>query len=789
MNSLPRANLTWTTVHLLVPEADLHDVDRWWKGYLLVVAALATAWVLMPSVLARDVLYQAIGLVSVAVILLGTVLRQSRCHRAWYVLALGQLMLVVGDGMYAWYQDVGQVNPFPSPADAVYLSAYPVLAVGLLMLTQCRRTGWDRAAWVDSGVVVVSLGLIAWVVVGAPTIADQGATFPALLSLAYPAADLLLLGVASRLFVGGGNRPTAFVLLLASLGALMAADVVYTLLGAGPSAADRWLDATWLASYVLAGAAALHRSAGAVSQRASERATMSTWRVVGLAGALLVAPGIEGVERLIHKEFDTWPLIGGYVLLTSLAVTRLQLALVDARTAAAERAVVLDRLAHEATHDALTGAMNRASTLVEVEKALVDVRPGAPVGLLYVDLDHFKQVNDTFGHVVGDEVLRSVVARIREVVRPQDVVGRIGGDELVVLVRTVPSQRALVDMASRIVAAVERPLRLEGQPQALWLSASVGVAFSHEGMVDPDDLVREADAGAYQAKAEGRARVQVFGEELRKKLSERADAEAAVRHALVAGELVMHYQPLLELSTGSVVGYEALARWQRPGHGLLPPSEFIPLAEKSSLICDIGRWALYEATAQAAVWDREGRPHVHMSVNISGRHLMSAVIVDDVVGACVAAGIAPDRLVLEVTETVPLSSPVMQAQLTTLRRLGVGIHIDDFGTGYTSIGQLRNLPASALKIDRSLIALDDVGSRELVTLAVHAAHSAGLQVVAEGVETAAQMVALRAMGCDLAQGFHIARPAPADEVAVSLVARYRTELEPAVSDPSRSTSM
>ena len=174
---------------------------------------------------------------------------------------------------------------------------------------------------------------------------------------------------------------------------------------------------------------------------------------------------------------------------------------------------------------------------------------------------------------------------------------------------------------------------------------------------------------------------------------------------------------------------------------------------------------------------------------MSGRHLMSAVIVDDVVGACVAAGLAPERLVLEVTETVPLDSPVMRTQLTTLRRLGVGIHIDDFGTGYTSIGQLRNLPASALKIDRSLIALDDVGARELVALAVHAAHSAGLLVVAEGVETAAQLIALRAMGCDLVQGFHIARPAPAEDVPMSIGARYRADMVPTLSDPSRTTSV
>ena len=788
MNSSSAADRSWTTVQVRSGAADLSRVDRWSKGYLLVVGVLATAWALAPTGVARDVAYESIGLVAVVTVVVGTRLRTPRFPAAWLLLAAGVLLLVVGDGLYSWYQDVQGVNAFPSPADAVYLSAYPLLVGGLALLVRARRAGRDAAGWLDAAVVTVSLGLIAWVTIGAPIVAEQGLTPTTLISMAYPAADVVLLGVLAHVSMSPGERPAAYRLLLWAVVALLVADILYTVLGAAAADADRWLDATWLASYVLAGGAALHPTMRRLSEPADRGMQVTPRRLAGLTVAVLVAPGIQLVERLTGSPYDSWPVLVGSGLLIALVLTRLQISVHDAQTAVRQRTQLQERLAHQAAYDSLTGATSRAHTLEAIEAALlVASRTGRAVGLMYVDLDHFKQVNDTFGHAVGDEVLQVVVDRIRHVVRPGDLVGRMGGDEIVVLVEDAPAQRALLDVAMRIVEAIERQVRVGDH--SLWLSASVGLALSHPGLLDADELVRDADAAAYRAKSEGRARVQVFGEELRKELSERADVEAAIRHGLAAGEFVMHYQPLLELSSGRVAGYEALARWERPGHGLVPPSGFIPLAEQSSLICDIGHWALQEATAQVAAWDRDGRPQTQMSVNVSGRHLASAVIVDDVVEACVAAGVAPERLVLEVTETVPLDTPVMRTQLAALRRLGVGIHIDDFGTGYTSIGQLRNLPASALKIDRSLIALDDAGARELVALAVHAAHTAGLLVVAEGVETADQLAALREMGCDLVQGFHIARPAPAARVAAALDTRYRPAAEPALSDPSRTTSV
>lgn len=739
------------------------DVDRCRRGYVLAVVVLAAAWVVAPTALSRDVLYELIGLVAVAGVVLGTVVRAPRSRVAWLLTAAGVLLLVGGDAMYSWYQDVLGVNPFPSPADAVYLSAYPVLAGALMVLVRSRGAGRDLVGILDAAVVTLSLGLVAWIVVGAPIVAEQGVTPSSLLSMAYPAADVMLLGVTARLTFGRGHRPLAYRLLVASIVLLTVADGAYTLLGSTAAASSRWLDATWLTSYVLAGAAALHPTMVDLSEPAIQERRITGRRLAGLTLAILVAPTAELLELLNGTGRNLWAVLIFSTALMAVVLSRLQLALHQAQLAVRQREQLHDRLVHQSAHDSLTKATSRAHFLDAIENRLraLDAAEN-PVGLLYLDLDHFKQVNDTFGHAVGDQVLQRVVDRIRHVVRADDLVGRVGGDEFVVLVHDANSEGLLVDIATRLLKAIER--RMQVGEHSLWLSASIGVARSQPGMDEPDELIRNADAAAYQAKSEGRARVQVFGEQLREELRERADAEDAIRRGMAAGEFLLYYQPLVELSTGTVVGYEALARWQRPGHGLVQPCDFIPVAERSSLICDIGRWALTTAAAQAAAWDHDSRPHTQMSVNISGRHLASSVIVDDVLDACGAAGIAPERLVLEVTETVPLDAPVMRAQLIALRRLGVEIHIDDFGTGYTSIGQMRNLPASALKIDRSLIALDDPGARELVALAVHAAHAAGLKVVGEGVETQAELSALQDVGCDLVQGFHLARPAPAEQI-------------------------
>ncbi|WP_432541803.1 putative bifunctional diguanylate cyclase/phosphodiesterase [Kineococcus sp. SYSU DK002] len=438
-------------------------------------------------------------------------------------------------------------------------------------------------------------------------------------------------------------------------------------------------------------------------------------------------------------------------------------------TAFDERERLRADLAHQAAHDALTELPNRAQTLVLTGRALHRAaRQGHRVGLLFVDLDHFKAVNDSFGHAAGDELLRTAAARMQGTVRGGDVVCRLGGDEFVVLVEGVEDEKGLVDLGQRLIAALSAPVALAGLPRAqhVRVGASVGVAVSAPGALDADRLVRDADAAAYRAKDAGRGVVEVFDDELRAELAARTELETALRHGLVTGELVLHYQPVLDLATGRTRSVEALVRWQRPGHGLVPPDAFIPVAEASSLVCDLGRWALAEATAQLVRWDAEGghRAGLGVAVNISGRHLAQAHLLDDVTDALTASGVDPARLTVEITETVLVDEPLALEHLRSLREIGVRVAIDDFGTGYTSIGQLSRLPVDVLKIDRSFVSSPEAGHADLVRLLISAAHSFSLGVVAEGVEEDGQLSALLAASCDAAQGYLFARPVPAAEL-------------------------
>ncbi|MGY1651170.1 putative bifunctional diguanylate cyclase/phosphodiesterase [Geodermatophilus sp. SYSU D01119] len=428
-------------------------------------------------------------------------------------------------------------------------------------------------------------------------------------------------------------------------------------------------------------------------------------------------------------------------------------------------------LAHRATHDPLTELPNRAQALTLVTSALHRARrSGETTGLLFVDLDGFKGVNDGHGHAAGDTVLREVAARMRARVRPGDVVCRLGGDEFVVLVEPAGTERDLVELAERLIAAVSEPIDLGGTPVAI--GASIGIAVSRDGGADADVLFAEADTAAYRAKQRGRGRAELFDDALRRQLAERAETEAAITAALTDGGMRLHYQPVVDVAGQRLHGFEALVRWERDGR-MVPPDEFVPVAEASRLICDVDRWVLHEATRQLAAWRAAspppaGEPEPTMAVNVSGRHLTDRRVVADVADALAASGLPAHLLVLEVTETVLVDDPVAMTHLAELRALGVSIAIDDFGTGYTSIGQLRHMPVHTLKIDRSFVTSPDPGQQELVALVIRAAHTFGLTVVAEGVEEPAQLERLREQGCDHAQGYLFHRPLPVGEAGALL---------------------
>src|SRR4051794_16629582 len=423
---------------------------------------------------------------------------------------------------------------------------------------------------------------------------------------------------------------------------------------------------------------------------------------------------------------------------------------------------------HLAQHDHLTGLANRALFRERLGRALAAARRGGgPVAVLCLDLDRFKPVNDTLGHPGGDALLRAVAARLLACVREGDTAARLGGDEFAVLQAGAGQPEAAGALARRLVEALSAPYEVLGHQ--IVVGASVGVALAPGDGRDPDELLKRADMALCRAKADGRGTFRSFEPGMDARLQARRLLELDLRKALAAGELELHYQPLVDLRTGAVSALEALLRWRHPARGLVPPGEFVPLAEEIGLIVPVGGWVLRRACADAAGWPGG----VRVAVNLSAAQFRGRELVAAVVGALAAAGLAPARLELEITETVLLrDGEATLATLRELRALGVRIAMDDFGTGYSSLGYLRSFPFDKIKIDRCFVR--DLGAsadcEAIVRAVTGLGGSLGIATTAEGVETEEQLERLRPEGCDEAQGFHLGRPMPAAEVVAFLSA-------------------
>ncbi len=429
-----------------------------------------------------------------------------------------------------------------------------------------------------------------------------------------------------------------------------------------------------------------------------------------------------------------------------------------------------DLLSRQAHSDDLTGLPNRLALLELLDEALARRRAEGTLGaVLFIDLDGFKLINDGLGHAAGDELLARAAERIRGSIRDQDLVARLGGDEFVVLAFDLDDLSVATLIAERIDASLPAPFRI-GACNA-GISASVGIALlGAEATPSAEEALREADIAMYQAKTRGRSQVAVYGEDMRTEIGERLAVENALRLAVDAEELVLHYQPIVRLADFSVLGVEALVRWDRPGVGLVPPDTFIPVAEQSRLITAIDAFVVKEACRTAESWGPAG-PYV--SVNLSARDLGHDDLVSVVTTSLHRTGLSPHRLVVELTEnTVMSGSPTVAANLGRIRSLGVQVAIDDFGTGHSSLAALRQLPARILKIDRSFVTPMHVdrGAAAVVGAIVTMAHVLGLVVVAEGVELVEQAQLLRDLGCDAAQGFLFSRPVPAEKLDLGAVA-------------------
>ncbi len=500
---------------------------------------------------------------------------------------------------------------------------------------------------------------------------------------------------------------------------------------------------------------------------ADERAHIQTVRETALAGKALTESHEwrgrrrDGSEIHLLIQLKAIPWEGGRALQSSVIDITL-------------RKRFETRLHYQASYDSLTGLPNRSLAVDRLASAIRSARRrDGRIGVLYLDFDHFKKINDTFGHAVGDSFLQEAARRITSATREEDTVARLGGDEFVVILPIIHQEGDAQTVAGRIIERMIPPFVLESQE--VFVGVSIGVATYPDHGDNAEAILQHADAAMYVAKSEGRGAVRFFTHELSERSEKRVRMETELRRALDREELSVVYQPLVEVATGAIVGAEALLRWHHPQLGSVSPSDFVRIAEESGLIVAIGDWVMQRSCADARLWLDAGHANVGLSVNVSSRQFRGDSLVSGVRRALAAAALDPQMLEIEITESLLIED--VEENVATLRDLescGVRIAVDDFGTGYSSLSYLTRFPLDTLKIDRSFVTgmIDDRAQETLVDALIAMAHRLDLRVIAEGVEHHTQLDFLAAKGCDVAQGFHFSRPLPLPDF-LSLLDRWR----------------
>ncbi len=642
--------------------------------------------------------------------------------------------------------------------DMFSLPGYCLFGVALYGLLHSRRAQRERGALLDGVMLGAGALLLVNQAIIAPAmdLADSWLMAQIVVSL-YPAISMCLLVLAARLAFAPGEHSPSFRLVMAGTLALLFGDVVFALGELYGGIPQVVLEVPYLVVPACLGVAVLHPDVRRISRSTSRRsASLGRARLFSVAGALLAPILVIATSGPLRTTAIPTALC---LVLAIAAVARLA-------TAMREQAAFEARLSHQATHDELTGLPGRALIVEHIEDQLASIgETGETLVVMFIDLDQFKLVNDSMGHPMGDQLLSAAAQRIVACIGPDDLVGRISGDEFIVVGRHGQPEGFILGERIRRVLADGFDL----DAGEVFVSVSIGITLGQPGdEVAAATLIQEADTAMYRSKEAGRDRVTLFDASMRERVARRVDLERALRHALAEGHLEAHYQPVVRLPSGRVVGFEALARWSRDGQ-MMSPAEFIPVAEESGLIVQLGAYMLDAACRQVAVWRRTlpGGERLYVSVNLSGRQMREADIVDSVAETLARYRLPGDALSLEITESVMMEDSVATAAVMSgFRSLGVRLAVDDFGTGFSSLSYLKRFPVSAVKIDQSFVA--GLGRHEsdssLVAAIIAMGQALDLEPVAEGVETADQAARLFDLGCRQAQGYLFGKAVPAGEV-------------------------
>ena len=738
---------------------------RWIWVYLAVSGTAALLSFLLPDM--HTLWWGTLGLTSAAAVGAGIAVHRPTRKLPWVLVGLALLTLALGDVVYDLLTGLfGQVDPFPSLADAFYLTTYPLFAGGLLVLTRTRRGQRNSGALIDALIATTACALLAWLYLIVPYVRATDMTLAEkLISVAYPLGDIAILSVLARLVAHGGTRNTALRLMVVGAGGLLCADVAYGAIQLnGNWSVGGPVDVGWVLFYLCWGAAALHPSMRELTTPQPTRPRPLTVTSLGVLSAMaMVLPGLL-VWRSLTSGHDA------DAAAISCAAA-LQFMLVLGRLIGMAR----NQWRDQALHDALTGLANRALFKDRVDHALSRRKPSLQnVGVILLDVDDFKYVNDTLGHSAGDDLLVQLAGRIVGCLDEGDTAARLGGDEFGICIESGGGAADLAVVAQRLLDAMAEPLRLEGTDVNVRISMGVSEAGDHPSTAG--DMLREADLALYAAKNAGKASFRFFEPSLHQAVVDRLERRAAFEQAIERGELRVHYQPVVTLDEQRIVGAEALVRWEHPTDGLVPPAEFIPLAEESGLIVPMGQWVLDQACADLARWRQvpgwSERPF-RLSVNVSARQLQSPDFLAVLDGALQRHQVPPGALMLEITESLLLQESIdVMVRLDSLRSRGVLLALDDFGTGYSSLSYLNRFPIQVLKIDRSFVhGMDGDGERLSILRAISAlAGSLGLKVVAEGIEHDSEAIQLQAMGFQYGQGYLFGKPGPAETLLARLPA-------------------